>query len=55
MASFSKLLDDQVVEKAKAQLKENGKTALMSRKLEAVISAKTHGISIYSIYIASTP
>lgn len=45
MASFSKLLDDQVVEKAKAQLKENGKTALMSRKLEAVISAKTHGIS----------
>jgi len=45
MASFSKLLDDQVVEKAKNQLKEIGKTALMSRKLEAVISARKHGIS----------
>lgn len=45
MASFSKLLDDQVVEKAKNQLKEIGKTALMSRKLEAVISAHKHGIS----------
>lgn len=45
MASFSKLLDDQVAEKAKNQLKEIGKTALMSRKLEAVISAHKHGIS----------
>ncbi len=45
MASFSKLLDDQVVKKARNQLKEIGKAALMSRKLEAVISAHKHGIS----------
>ena len=45
MASVSKLLNDEVVEKAKAQLKEIGKKALMSRKLEAVISARKHGIS----------
>lgn len=45
MAQVSKLLDDLVVEKAKAQLRKIGKAALMSRKLEAVISAKKHGIS----------
>ena len=45
MTQISKLLDDQVVEKAKAQLHKVGKTALMTRKLEAIISAKKHGIS----------
>ena len=45
MAQVSKLLDDQVVEKAKEQLRKVGKATLMSRKLEAVISAKKHGIS----------
>jgi transposase len=45
MVSSSKLLDDQVVEKAKSQLKKIGKAALISRKLEAVIASKAHGIS----------
>jgi transposase len=45
MAQVSKLLDDEVVEKAKAQLQKSGKVALMTRKLEAIISAKKHGIS----------
>ncbi len=45
MTQTSKLLDDQVVEKAKTQLRKVGKTALMTRKLEAIISAKKHGIS----------
>ena len=45
MAQISKLLDDEVVEKAKAQLRKSGKVALMTRKLEAIISAKKHGIS----------
>src|SRR5690606_11508583 len=45
MSSISKLLEEQVVEKAKTQLKTIGKSAVMSRKLEAIIAAKTHGIS----------
>ena len=45
MASSSKLLTEQVVEEAKYQLRKIGKAALISRKLEAVIAAKTHGIS----------
>lgn len=45
MTSSSKLLSDQVVEKAKSQLQKIGKAALMSRKLEAVISARKHGIT----------
>lgn len=53
MASYSKLLDDQVVERAKSQLKIIGKAGLMARKLNAVIAAKKHGISevakIYNI------
>ena len=45
MAPSSKLLDDVVVEKAKIALKKIGKSALCARKLEAVISAKKHGIT----------
>lgn len=45
MAQVSRLLDDQTVEKARTQLRKVGKAALMTRKLEAVISAKKHGIS----------
>jgi transposase len=45
MAQTSKLLDDKVVEKAKDQLRKVGKAALMTRKLEAIISAKKHGIT----------
>jgi transposase len=45
MTSSSKLLDDAVVEKAKMALQKIGKTALSARKLEAVISAKKHGIT----------
>lgn len=45
MTSSSKLLDATVVEKAKMALKRIGKSALCARKLEAVISAKKHGIT----------
>jgi transposase len=45
MASSSKLLDEAVVEKAKKALQKIGKSALCARKLEAVISAKKHGIT----------
>jgi transposase len=45
MSSRSKILDDLVEEKAKSELKKIGKTALISRKLEAVIAAKKHSIS----------
>ena len=51
MPSTSKLLDDSVVLKAREGLKELGKSALISRKLQAIISAKTHGISkVATIY-----
>lgn len=45
MTSTSKLLDQLVVEKAKMALKKMGKSALCARKLEAVLSAKEHGIT----------
>ncbi len=45
MACVSKLLEDYVVEYATKSLKEIGKDALLARKLQAVISAKKHGIS----------
>lgn len=45
MTASSKLLDDIVVEKAKVALQKIGKSALCARKLEAVISAKKHGIT----------
>jgi len=45
MAMSSKLLDDQVVEKAKAELKLIGKASIRARKLEAVIAASKHGIT----------
>ncbi|GAJ46334.1 hypothetical protein HE1_00665 [Holospora elegans E1] len=45
MASSSKLLTTQVAKEVKYQLREIGKAAKISRKLEEVISARTHGIS----------
>lgn len=45
MGCVSKLLEDYVVEYAIQALKEMGKDALLGRKLQAVISAKKHGIS----------
>lgn len=45
MACVSKLLEDSVVEYAIKNLKKIGKDALLGRKLQAVISAKKHGIS----------
>jgi len=51
MPATSKLLDDSVVLQATQGLKELGKSALVSRKLQAIISAKTHGISkVAAIY-----
>ncbi len=45
MGGVSKLLEDDVVEYAIKHLKKIGKDALLGRKLQAVISAKQHGIS----------
>ena len=45
MACVSKLLEDYVAEYAIKSLKKIGKDALLGRKLQAVISAKKHGIS----------
>jgi len=45
MACVSKLVDDQVIEYAQILLRKIGKDALLGRKLQAVISAKKHGIS----------
>jgi hypothetical protein len=45
MAGVSKLLDESVVEYAQKNLKTvAGKNALLMKKLQAVISAKKHGI-----------
>ena len=46
MTRVSKLLDEQVVNFAKAALKKIGKNALLARKLEAVIAAGNHGITV---------
>jgi len=45
MGRVSKLLENSVVELAEAKLKDVGKNALLARKLQAVISAKKHGIT----------
>jgi transposase len=51
MPAISKLLDDSVVSRAQEGLKQIGKSAIISRKLQAIISAKTHGISkVAAIY-----
>jgi transposase len=51
MPAISKFLDDSVVLRAKEGLKELGKSAIISRKLQAIISARVHGISkVASIY-----
>lgn len=51
MPATSKLLDDSLVLQAEEGLKKLGKSAIISRKLQAIISAKTHGISkVAAIY-----
>ena len=45
MPKVSKLLDEKVVETAIMELKKLGKSAPISRKLQAVISANKHGIT----------
>jgi transposase len=44
MGGVSRLLEDGVVLLAKKELKRLGRNGLVARKLEAVISAKKHGI-----------
>jgi transposase len=48
MPKQSKLLNDEVVALAEKALKTMGKSALLAKKLEAVIAAKKHGISLVS-------
>ena len=51
MSKTSKLLDDAVFINAKEGLKKMGKSALISRKLQAIVSARVHGISkVAAIY-----
>ena len=51
MPATSKLLDDSLTLQAMEGLKELSKSAIISRKLQAIISAKTHGISkVAAIY-----
>lgn len=51
MPKTSKLLDDAVFINAKEGLKEMGKSAVISRKLQAIVSARIHGISkVAAIY-----
>lgn len=48
MPKQSKLLNDEVVASAERALKVMGKNALLAKKLEAVIAAKKHGITLVS-------
>ena len=51
MPATSKLLDDLTCIRAQEGLKQMGKSAIISKKLQAIISAKTHGISkVAAIY-----
>lgn len=51
MPATSKLLDDLTFIRAQEGLKQMGKSAIISKKLQAIISAKTHGISkVAAIY-----
>jgi hypothetical protein len=44
MTRVSKLLTDEMVSKASAELEKLGKHSILSRKLQAIVSAKRHGI-----------
>lgn len=48
MPKESKLLNDEVVASAEKGLKAIGKNALLTKKLEAIIAAKQHGITLVS-------
>ncbi len=51
MPKTSKLLDDSIILRAHEGLNELGKSAIISRKLQAIIAARTHGISkVASVY-----
>lgn len=51
MPATSKLLDDSTFMRAKEGLNQIGKSAVISKKLQAIVSAKTHGISkVAAIY-----
>jgi transposase len=45
MSQVSKLLEDGIVKLAKQELEKLGKTGLVARKLQAIISAKEFGIT----------
>ena len=45
MARISKLLDDNILERATVALKDLGKSGMVARKLQAIIAAKEHGIT----------
>lgn len=56
MSGVSKIVTDEVLEIAKRQLKELGKDKYIAAKLQAVISAKTHGITkVAEVFNISRP
>lgn len=54
MSQISKMLDDKVYKMAKEGLNRLGKSGIVARKLQAVISAKTYGITQVSKILGVT-
>lgn len=54
MARPSKLLDEEVVNRANEGLKKLGKSGLVARKLQAIIAAKKYGITEASLFYFTT-
>jgi hypothetical protein len=50
MARPSKLLDEEVVNRANEGLKKLGKSGLVAKKLQAIIAAKKYGITKAALY-----
>ena len=56
MSGVSRIVTDEVLEIAKRQLKDLGKDKYIAAKLQAVISAKTHGITkVAEVFNISRP
>jgi len=54
MARPSKLLDEEIVNRANEGLKKLGKSGLVARKLQAIIAAKKYGITKASLFYFTT-
>ncbi len=54
MTKVSKAISDELLEKCKIALKQQGKTGEVSRRLQAIISAKQHNISKVALIFGVT-